>query len=132
MATRIAKINCNGRIHDDDSSDPFGSDEEESYSWSKNIAFEVGGFSKTYEESKTVDGEVQLKMKLDLQIDSNNILTVSGNLELWEGPSWNLGASQAIDSTNISPGETKTLYNNRLADNEGDWADVKLEVQNAG
>ena len=64
-------------------------------------------------------------------MNANNILTVSGNLELWEGSSWNLGASDSIDATNISAGETKTLYNSRLADNEGDWADIKLEVQNA-
>lgn len=131
MANRLAKVNANGRIHDDDSGDLIGGDEEEAYTFSKNIALEVGGFSKKYEESKTVDGEVRLTLKLDLQADSNGIIVASGVLELWEGPNWNMGGSAPIDVTNISPGETKDLYNGRIDDQEGDWATVKLEIQNA-
>ncbi len=131
MTTRLAKINANGRIHDDDSSDIFGSDEEEAYSFSKNVTLEQGGFSKSYEDSKTVDGEVRLTIKLDMQADAGGSIIVSGIIELWEGPSWNMGGSKGIDATNIPPGETKSLYDGRVDDSEGDWATVKLEIQNS-
>lgn len=126
---RIAKINANGRVHDDDG---IGSpDEEESYSFSKNIHLEVGGFSKEWTEHKVVDGEIDLRMKLKLQADSSGVITASGNLELWEGPGWNMGASNPIDATNISPDETKTLFDAKIEDDEGDWATVKIEIQNS-
>lgn len=128
MAKRIAKINANGRIHDDDFIPP---DEEEAYNFSKNITLESGGYSRSYENSKTVDGEVRLVLKLDLQADPNGIITVSGMIELWEGPKWNMGGSDAIEATHISPGRTESVYNGRVDDDEGDWATVKLEVQNA-
>ena len=131
MAHRIAKINANGRIHDDDSNDIFGGDEEEAYNFSKNIVLRIGGISKTYENSKTVDGEVRLVLKLDLQADSKGIITVSGLIELWEGPNWNMGASDAIDAIHISQGQTALVYDGRVSDDEGDWATVKLEVVNA-
>ena len=131
MPHRIAKINANGRIHDDDSEDWFGGDEEEAYNFSKNIPLRVGGNSRTYRNSKTVDGEVQLILELKLQADSNGIITVSGIIELWEGPIWNMGGSDAIDATHIQPGETVSVYDGRVDDDEGDWATVRLEVQNA-
>ncbi|MCF2152367.1 hypothetical protein IQ276_039470 [Desmonostoc muscorum LEGE 12446] len=131
MATRIAKINANGRVHDDDSGDVFGTDEEEAYSFSKNVTLEQGGFSKSYEDSKTVDGEVRLTIKLDMQADGAGVITASGVVELWEGPSWNMGGSKGIDATNIMLGETKSVYDGRVDDSEGDWATVKLEIQNA-
>lgn len=131
MVKRIAKINANGRIHDDDSSDWIGGDEEEAYNFSKNISLQVGGNSKSYRNSKTVDGEVRLTLELELQADSNGIITVSGIIELWEGPIWNMGGSDAIDATHIQPGATVSVYNGRVNDNEGDWATVKLEVLNA-
>jgi len=131
MPTRLAKVNANGRIHDDDTGDIFGGDEEEAYSFSKNVTLEQGGFSKTYEDSKTVDGEVRLVIRLELQADPQGTIVVSGIIELWEGPNWNLGGSHPIDATNIPPGETKSVYDGRVDDNEGDWATVKLEIQNA-
>jgi len=131
MATRIAKINANGRIHDDDSGDVFGGDEEEAYSFSKNVTLEQGGFSKSYEDSKTVDGEVRLTIKLEMQADATGIITASGVIELWEGPNWNMGGSKGIDATNIPQGEMKSVYDGQVDDNEGDWATVKLEIQNA-
>jgi hypothetical protein len=131
MPTRIAKINANGRIHDDDTGDPIGSHEEEAYSFSRNVTLEQGGFSQSYEDSKTVDGEVRLTIKLDAVADPHGVVTISGVLELWEGPDWNMGGSVPIDAINIAVGETKVVYNGRVDDNEGDWATVKLEVQNA-
>jgi hypothetical protein len=131
MATRTARLNCNGRIHDDDSRDIFGRDEEESYSWSKGIALEQGGFSRTWEESHTVDGEVQLRLKVRLQCEQNGKMTVSGVLELWEGGGyWTLEKTEPIDNVVVDPDETKTIFEGRLSDDQGDWADVKFEVQN--
>lgn len=131
MAQRIAKINANGRIHDDDSGDIIGGDEEEAYTFSKNIVLRVGDVSRSYEDSKTVDGEVRLTLKLDLQADPHGIITVSGLIELEEGPRWNMGASDAIDATHIPPGKVQLIYDDRVEDDEGDWATVKLEVTNA-
>ncbi len=130
MSTRLIRINCNGTIHDDDN-DPFGNDEQEDFSWSQALVLENNSFSKDWEQSHTVDGEVKLKAKLRMQVDSQDKLSVSGTLELWEGPGWNMGASKAIDNTIVEPGTTVTIYEGKLEDDEDDWAQFKLEVQNA-
>ena len=74
---------------------------------------------------------MRLTLKLSLPVDPNGILTVSGIIELWEGPNWNMGGSDAIDATYIQRGETQLVYSGRVDDNEGDWATVKLELENA-
>ena len=130
MGKRYARINCNGTIHDEDYwPDP---DEEESFSWSKDIRLNDSGFSRTWEESHTVDREVQLRLKLRLRSDENGIISVSGKLELWEGGVyWTLEASQPIDQVLIEPNTTESVFEGRLEDDQGDWADVKLEVMNS-
>ena len=104
MAHRIAKINANGRIHDDDSNDIFGGDEEEAYSFSKNIVLRIGGISKTYENSKTVDGEVRLVLKLDLQADSKGIITVSGLAYLQADSKGIITVSRALGRSELEYG----------------------------
>jgi hypothetical protein len=74
-----------------------------------------------------VDGEVQLRLKAN----SNASVTASGLLELREGGAcWMTEGSRVIDSTVIQPDETATLVKERLEDDQGDWAGVKLEVTN--
>ena len=129
--TRTAMINCNGTIHDDDSWDPFGTDEEEEFSWSKGITLENGGFSRAWEESHTVDGEVQLRAHLRLECTPDGVISISGTLELWEGGGhWTLEKSESLDNVLVQPDSTNTVYEGRIADNQGDWAEFKLEVQN--
>lgn len=131
MATRTARLNCNGRIHDDDSGDWFGSHEEESFSWSKDITLDQGGFSRTWDESHIVDGEVELRTHIRLQCDEHGAISVSGTLELWEGGGhWTLEKSQPIDNTIVSVDKTKVIFNGRLSDDQGDWANVVFEVSN--
>ena len=74
---------------------------------------------------------MRLTLKLDLQVDPNGILAVSGIIELWEGQNWNMEGSDAIDPTHIQRGETQLVYSSRVDDDEVDWATVKLEVENA-
>ncbi|WP_145447990.1 hypothetical protein [Gimesia panareensis] len=109
-AKRNLQISCSGLIHDDDSWDLFGGDEEESFNWSGCIKFQTIGDTGAFNQSQIVDGEVRLNVKLYAKVNSSGIITVSGSLELWEGPSWNLGDSVSVPPVDIMTGENKTIY----------------------
>ena len=131
MPRRYARINCNGIIHDDDSADWFGDDEEEPFSWSTNLTLEDGGFSRRWSRSYTVDGEVQLRMKIRFQSAKNGVISLSGTIELREGGVyWTTEVSRPIDHDLIEPGETKIILQEKLEGDGGDWADVTFEVTN--
>ena len=102
MATRTAVINWNGRIHDHDTVSP---DEEEPYNFSKSITLDVNSLSQKHELSRTVDDEITHRGTLTLNVDANNVLRVSGTLEMLEDDT--VEGSSPIDMTEISPDTTK-------------------------
>lgn len=128
-ASRIARINCVGTIHDNDWwPDP---DEEESYNWSDSIRLENGGFSRNWEQAKTVDGEVTLKVSVKFMVAADGIMYVSGTAEIKEGGVWDTTVETAkFDATAIQKNATATLLEKTLGRSDNDWATLKLEVKN--
>jgi hypothetical protein len=132
MSKGSVLLNLNGKIYDRDGGlFGGGSDEECSYSMSKVIDLDIGGFSKSWQEgTEACDGEIQLKTDIRLQALGDGTVSISGTLELWEGPDWTKEGSQALDTVLVSPSETRTIYEGKITDNGGDWVSVKFEVQN--
>lgn len=122
MATYAVHIRFTGKIHDDD----FGfwnPDEEESYSFSVVRHLTTDNTPVAVELSHTVDNEVKLLVKLTLSMSGKKIVTVSGKLELWEGPyTWTKDVTATIAKAEIKAGASKTVYNGKLANTGGDWA----------
>ena len=126
----LVKIAASGRIHDSDLNNFLDPDEEESYSMSKDILVSNPGPSGSFDDQRTVDGEVRLHIQLAAKAEADDKVTVHGELELWEGPNWNKGAAHRLDPVTVSTAESRIVFDGRIADNEGDWATVKLEIQN--
>ncbi|MGA1876451.1 MAG: hypothetical protein ACMUIA_12670 [bacterium] len=125
---RVARISCIGEIHDHDL---FSADEHDSYNWSDSVILEQGGFSREWVQSKTVDGEVTLKIKLLLLSTQAGMIYVSGKMELREGGVYEtLDASTAVGLTPIEPGQVVEFLNTRLKNDGGDWVSTKLEIKN--
>lgn len=128
-SSRIAKINCLGEVHDEDWwPDP---DEQESYNWSDSIRLEKGGFSRNWEQHKTVDGEVTLRVQIKIHVAADGNMYVAGKAELIEGGVYGtVDDTDVFDLTQISPNNTVTLLDKRLSNTGGDWATIKLEIKN--
>jgi len=122
------KIECSGLIHDGEWL--FIPDEEGHFSIEHEMILIPNGRPKQVtRSSEVVGGEVRLDMLLALKATEKGDVSASGSLELWEGPRWNCGGSVEIPETLIPATKPFTLFDGRVADKEGDWADVKLVVE---
>ena len=125
---RVARISCIGEIHDEDT---FSADEHDSYNWSDSVILEQGGYSRGWEQSQTVDGEVTLKIKLKLLATQAGMIYVCGKMELREGGVYEtLDAITAFGQSPIEPGQVVEVLNTRLTNDGEDWVSTKLEIKN--
>ncbi len=127
MEPHLISIHARGLIVDDDSGDWFGSDEKQHYSTSGNVSVIPGGTAGRWAyDSVVVDGEVQLKLRLNLGLDQNYNLTVNGGITLWENDRGN--ANWSIPLSIVSPGNTAVVYNSKVTNGGGDNATIYIEV----
>ncbi|NIO02208.1 MAG: hypothetical protein GTO42_08705 [Candidatus Latescibacteria bacterium] len=127
IAGVTVKIKCTGFIHDVDF---ISADDEESFSIEHTINLIPDHPSAQISRStQIVGGEVRLDMLLAMKATKEGIVSVSGSFELWEGLIWNRTAHERIAESLIpSPGSI-TVYDGRIDDKKGDYADVKLVVE---
>jgi hypothetical protein len=127
MATYAVALRFTGTIHDHD----YGfwdRDEEENFNLSTVRHLNAGSPEITHEMERVVDNEVKVIIKLRMSLSSLNVLTVTGEIELWEGPWWTKEKVKVIQMVHVAAGETITVFDDRLDDNQGDWATVTGSV----